>query len=146
MKEDKREGGKAEMKFMCVKEAKGILITEARKVAGLMEEEGKIDREAFWVLHLNTQNQVIEKELVSLGIVNSSVVHAREVFKRAILNSAAAIITVHNHPSGNTKPSVEDEKIWRLLNRAGEIIGIKVLDNMIITPQGGYYSEEERGR
>ena len=133
------------MKFMCVKEAKGILITEAQKVAGLMEEEGKIDREAFWVLHLNTRNQVIEKELVSLGIVNASVVHTREVFKRAILNSAAAIITVHNHPSGNTQPSVEDEKIWRLLSRAGEIIDIKVLDNVIITPQGDYYSENQRG-
>ena len=133
------------MKFMCVKEAKGIHITQARKVAGLMEEEGKIDREAFWVLHLNNQNQVIEKELVSLGTVNSSVVHPREVFKRAILNSATAIITVHNHPSGNTRPSAEDEKVWTELNEAGGIIGIKVLDNMIITPQGGYYSEEERG-
>ena len=131
------------MKFMCVKEAKGILITEARKVAGLMEEEGKIDREAFWVLHLNTRKQVIEKELVSLGIVNASVVHAREVFKRAILNSAAAIITVHNHPSGNTQPSAEDEKVWKQLSEAGRIIGIEVLDNLIITPQGGYYSEGE---
>jgi len=133
------------MKFMCVKEAKGIHITEAQKVAGLMEEEGKIDREAFWVLHLNTQNQLIEKELISLGSVNCSVVHPREVFKKAILNSAAAIITVHNHPSGNTQPSVEDEKIWKRLNEAGKIIGIKVLDNIIITPQGDYYSEEQGG-
>ncbi len=133
------------MKFMCVKEAKGIHITQAQEVVELMRKEGKIDREAFWVLHLNTQNQVIEKELVSLGTVNASVVHAREVFKRAILNSAAAIITVHNHPSGNTKPSAEDKDIWKGLNKAGEIIGIKVLDNIIITPQGGYYSEEQRG-
>jgi len=111
---------------MYVKEAKGIYITEAQKVAGLMEKEGKIDREALWVLHLNTRNQVIEKELVSLGTVNASLVQPREVFKRAILNSAVAIITVHNHPSGNTKPSVEDEKIWKRLDEAGEIIGIKV--------------------
>lgn len=130
------------MKFMCVKETKGILITEAQKVARLMREEGKIDREAFWVLHLNPQNQVIEKELVSLGIVNSSVVHPREVFKRAILNSAAAIITVHNHPSGNTQPSAEDQEIWKRLNSAGKIIGIEVLDNLIITPQGNYYSQK----
>ena len=134
------------MKFMCVKEAKGILITKAMKVAGLMREEGKIDREAFWVLHLNTQNQIIEKELVSLGIVNCSVVHPREVFKKAILNSAVAIITVHNHPSGNTEPSAEDEKMWRTLNRAGEIIGINVLDNLIISPQGAYYSEKQGER
>ncbi len=130
------------MKFMCVKEAKGILITGAPNVVALMEQEGKIDREAFWVLHLNTQNQVIEKELVSLGSINSSVVHPRETFKRAILNSAAAIITVHNHPSENTKPSVEDQRIWKKLNQAGEIIGIEVLDNVIITPQGNYYSEK----
>ena len=106
------------MKFICVKEARGEKITDAKKVVKLMENEAKIDRESFWVLHLNTQNQIIEKELVSLGIVNCSVVHPREVFKKAIVNSTAAIIiTVHNHPSGNTQPSVEDEKIWRILNR-----------------------------
>lgn len=134
------------MKFMCVKEVKGILITKAMKVAGLMREEGKIDREAFWVLHLNAQKQVIEKELVSLGIVNSTVVHPREVFKKAILNSAEAIITVHNHPSGCIEPSAEDQEIWKRLNDTGRIIDIKVLDNVIITPQGDYYSEEEERR
>ena len=134
------------MKFICVKEARGEKITDAKKAVKLMENEGKIDREAFWVLHLNTQNQVIEKELVSLGIVNCSVVHPREVFKKAIVNSAVAIITVHNHPSGNLQPSVEDEKMWRILNRSGEIIGISVLDNLIITPQGAYYSEKNGRR
>jgi len=134
------------MKFICVKEARGEKITDAWKAVQLMEKEGKIDREAFWVLHLNTQNQIIEKELVSLGIVNCSVVHPREVFKKAILNSAVAIITVHNHPSGNTEPSAEDEKMWRTLNRAGEIIGINVLDNLIISPQGAYYSEKQGKR
>ena len=133
------------MKFMCVKEAKGILITKAMKVAGLMREEGKIDREAFWVLHLNAQKQVIEKELVSLGTVNASLVHSREVFKKAILNSAEAIITVHNHPSGCIEPSAEDQKIWKQLREAGKIIGIEVLDNLIITPQGNYYSSGEGG-
>jgi len=133
------------MKFMCIKEAKGEPIGQPGNVAKIMEEEGKIDREAFWVLHLNTRNQIIEKELVSLGSVNCSVVHPREVFKRAILNSATNIITVHNHPSGNTEPSAEDKEVWKQLIEAGKIIGIKVLDNVIITPQGGYYSEEQRG-
>jgi len=130
---------------MCIKEAKGEPIGQPGNVAKIMEEEGKIDREAFWVLHLNTRNQIIEKELVSLGSVNCSVVHPREVFKRAILNSATNIITVHNHPSGNTEPSAEDKEVWKQLIEAGKIIGIKVLDNVIITPQGGYYSEEQRG-
>ena len=133
------------MKFMCIKEAKGEPIGQPGNVAKIMEEEGKIDREAFWALHLNTRNQIIEKELVSLGSVNASVVHPREVFKRAILNSATNIITVHNHPSGNTEPSAEDKEVWKQLIEAGKIIGIKVLDNVIITPQGGYYSEEQRG-
>ena len=135
--------GCEEVKFMCIKEANGESIGQPGNVAKIMEEEGKMDRESMWVLHLNTRNQVIEKELVSLGSVNASVVHPREVFKRAILNSATAIITVHNHPSGNAEPSAEDKQVWKQLNEAGKIIEIKVLDNIIITPQGGYYSEGE---
>lgn len=131
------------MKFIYIKEAKGKKIRIAQDVVKLMENEAAIDREAFWVLHLNTQNQIIEKELVSLGTLSCSVVHPREVFKKAILNSAAFIITVHNHPSGNAIPSKEDRGIWKLLNEAGEIIGIKVLDNIIITSRGTYFSEEQ---
>jgi len=131
------------VRFIEVREAKGEKITSPETVIKLMGEEGKADREAFWVLHLNTRNKIIEKELVSLGIADSSLVHPREVFKKAILNGAVSIITVHNHPSGDPTPSEEDIEIWARLEKAGKIIGIEVIDNIIITPKGEYYSQLE---
>ena len=117
-------------------------VMSSADVAKLMEAEGKADRECFWVLHCNTRNQVIEKELVAMGSLDSAVVHPREVFKKAILNGAKGIITVHNHPGGMARPSGEDEVVWERLTKAGEIIGIEVMDNIIITPAGEYYSEK----
>lgn len=78
-----------------------------------------------------------------MGTVAFCLVHAREVFKKAILNGATAIITVHNHPGGTAEPSKEDRSIWRSLDRAGKLLGIEVLDHMIITPSDGYYSRLE---
>lgn len=131
------------IKFLKVTEASGDTIHSAQTVASLMAEEAKADRECFWVLHLNSVNQIIEKELVSIGTVNSSIVHPREVFKKAILNSATGIITVHNHPGGQTEPSKDDKVIWETLKEAGKILGIKVLDHLIITSSGRYYSKKE---
>jgi DNA repair protein RadC len=108
-----------------------------------MAEEGKADREAMWVLHLNTKNKIIEKELVSLGSLDSSIAHPREVFRKAVINSSSCIITVHNHPSGEPIPSAEDYQTWNNLVKAGEILSIHVIDNMIITPNGRYYSSKE---
>ncbi len=99
------------------------------------------DRECFWILHLNNRNRVIEKELISIGIANSSLVHPREVFKKAIVNGANGIITVHNHPGGSTDPSYQDLEIWKKLEKSGEILGIEVMDNVILTPSGSYFSE-----
>ena len=132
-----------ELKFLQVKEASGDSIHNSRMAASLMEEEAKADREHFWVLHLNTKNMIIEKELVSIGTVNSSLVHPREVFKKAILNGSATIITVHNHPSGDTSPSRDDRAIWKRLDETGKIMGIQVLDHLIISPSGDYFSGKE---
>jgi DNA repair protein RadC len=129
-----------ELKFMLAKEVSGKTLNSPVKVSRLMAEEAKFDRECFWVLHLSTSHKVIEKELVSIGTVDNCLVHAREVFKKAILNGAYAVITVHNHPGGTAKPSKEDKDIWRYLDQAGELLGIEVLDHMIITPSDGYYS------
>ena len=126
-----------------VREATGIVIKSPRTVLKGMGDEIRADRECFWVLHLNTHYAVIEKELISIGILDAAVIHPREVFKRAILNSAKAIITVHNHPSGNTQPSENDKFIWSKLRESGEILDIEVLDNLIVTPQGNFYSEKE---
>lgn len=135
----------ARLKLLQIREATGESITSPDTVIAIMAEEAKADREAFWVLHLNTKNRLIEKELVALGTLDSSAIHPREVFRKAILNSAKAIITVHNHPSGDPTPSPEDKATWRSLKQAAEIIGIEVLDNLIISPSGNYYSEGKGG-
>ena len=98
----------------------------------LCEEAANLDKECFWMVLLNAKNQIIEVKLVSMGSLTSSIVHPREVFKPAILASAASVILAHNHPSGNPTPSREDIELTRRLKEAGELIGIKVLDHIII--------------
>jgi len=132
-----------DIKLLQIKEAKGNSLTSPELVAKLMSRESKMDREAFWVLHLNAKYSLIEKELITIGILDRTLIHPREVFKKAILNSSQAIITVHNHPSGDLTPSQEDKEHWQRLKQAGEIIGIEVLDNLIITPNGKFYSEKQ---
>ncbi|MFH1648467.1 MAG: JAB domain-containing protein [Patescibacteria group bacterium] len=132
-----------EFKFMKVRETSGDTIHSPETVKALMTEEAKADRECFWVLHLNTANRIIEKELVSVGTVNVSLVHPREVFKKAILYGATSIITVHNHPGKQAQPSLEDRMIWERLDEAGKLLGIKVLDHIILTPSGECYSEKQ---
>lgn len=89
-------------------------------------------KEHFLSLHLDGKNRIIAVDRVSVGSLNQSIVHPREVFKTAMLSSAAAIILVHNHPSGDVTPSNEDLVITRRLKEAGDILGINVLDHIII--------------
>lgn len=89
-------------------------------------------KEQFWVLCLSTSNKIIKQEAISIGNLNSSVVHQREVFKVAIDNNAASIILMHNHPSGNTEPSNEDIVITKKLVEAGKIMDIPIFDHIII--------------
>lgn len=100
------------------------------------------DREHFAVLILNQQKQVIGMETVSIGTINSSPVHPREVFKQAIKRSAAAIILAHNHPSGNLLPSSQDRAVTQRLIEVGKLVGIDVLDHIILA-EGNYYSFAE---
>ena len=97
------------------------------------------DREHFYVILLDNKNQVISKELISIGDLSSSIVNPREVFKPAIKKSAKAIILAHNHPSGNPSPSRADLLITHRLIDAGEILDINVLDHLIIG-HGNYVS------
>lgn len=110
----------------------------------LGEEMRYLDREHFKVILLNTKNHVLEIESVSVGSLNSSLVHPRELFKKAILKSAAGVILVHNHPSGDPQPSEEDRQVTYRMAQAGEIIGIEVLDHVVIG-DGRYASLRERG-
>ena len=89
-------------------------------------------QEHFSILMLNTQNNIIKKEPLTIGILNASVIHPREVFKPAIKNSCNKIILVHNHPSGDPTPSEEDLEITRKMIEVGEELDIKVLDHVII--------------
>lgn len=130
-------------KILKVREASGESVISPDAVATIMKKEARADRECFWVLHLNGRNRIIEKELVSIGSATSAIVHPRETFKMAILNGSANIITVHNHPSGDPTPSSNDNEIWERLDKAGEILGITVLDHVIITPCSIYYSRKE---
>lgn len=83
-------------------------------------------------LYLNTKNQVIHRQTIFIGSLNSSIVHPREVFKEAFRRAAASIICLHNHPSGDPAPSREDIEVTKRLVECGRIIGIEVLDHIII--------------
>ena len=96
-------------------------------------------KEQFVVILLNSKNKVIGTEVVSEGSLSSSVVHPREVYAPAMLHHAAAIMVAHNHPSGDPKPSIEDEEVTRLLLRSGKVLGIPMIDHVIIG-DGNYYS------
>lgn len=95
-----------------------------------------MDREAFFVVTLDQKHRVIDKHLISLGTLTASLVCGREAFKTAIIEGAAAVAFVHNHPSGDPTPSPEDKAITKRLKEAGEILGIRVLDHCIIGRNG----------
>lgn len=98
----------------------------------VMEDMRYYDREHFKCLYLNRKNQVIGLETVSVGGLVSSLVHPREVFKPAVKRSAASVILIHNHPSGDPTPSTEDINITKRLIESGRLLGIEVLDHIII--------------
>jgi len=99
-------------------------------------------KEHFYALFLDTKNRIIAEDLVSVGILDASIIHPREVFKSAINASSNSVILVHNHPSGDCTPSKADEEVTELLYNAGDILGINVLDHIIIG-KNNYYSFKE---
>lgn len=102
------------------------------EAASLLPHYGDLDREMFTAILLNSRNNVINAIPVSSGLLDASLVHPREVFREAIRQSAAMIVMLHNHPSGDCTPSAEDIRITRQLVAAGQIIGIKVQDHVVI--------------
>jgi len=102
---------------------------------------GNPDREYFVALLVDGKNRITALHLVSQGSLNQSIVHPRETFKSALLANAAAVILCHNHPSGDLAPSREDREITRRLKEAGELLGVRVLDHVIVdTDSGQCYS------
>jgi DNA repair protein RadC len=100
---------------------------------------GSRDREYFISLHLSTQGVVFGVEIVSVGELNTALVHPREVFKAAILSNADAIIVGHNHPSGDVTPSPEDRAVHRTLKASGDLLGIRVVDFLVVA-RGKWHS------
>lgn len=105
---------------------------------------GDADREQLIVCCLDTKNQPTAINVVSVGSLNTSIVHPREVFKPAILSNSASIILFHNHPSGDPEPSKEDISISERIKESGNILGIKLIDHIIIG-NNSYCSLKERG-
>jgi len=108
-------------------------IRNAQDVFDYLVDMRNLPKEHLRGLYLNIHNRVIDDEVISIGTVNSNVIHAREVFRSAIECNAVAVILAHNHPSGEVTPSVEDIEITKQLVQAGKILGIRVLDHVIIT-------------
>lgn len=118
------------------------LIQSADDAIFLMQRElQNSDRETFCVLHLNAKGKPLSMSVVSVGSLNSTLVHPREVFKASILSNAAAVIFMHNHPSGDLTPSEDDKRTTKQLEKAGKILGIRVVDHIIVGEnKENYYS------
>ena len=121
-----------------------VLITSPDSIADLFMEEMRYYRKEFFqVLLLNSKGEIISIEKSSVGDLSSTIVHPREIFSGAVRRSAAAVVFVHNHPSGNPEPSGEDQEVTLRLIEAGKILGIRVLDHIIIG-DGIYVSFRQR--
>ena len=104
-----------------------------------------LDREHFWALALNTKNQLLRVIEVSVGSLNASIVHPRELFKDAVRVSAASVVVVHNHPSGDPTPSGADIQLTRRLVKAGDVLGVEVLDHVVLGDGGAHASLRDLG-
>ncbi|MBM3249134.1 MAG: JAB domain-containing protein [Candidatus Omnitrophica bacterium] len=101
-------------------------------------------KEHFIIFYLDSRNQEIKREIISVGSLNANLVHPREVFEPAVKNLAAQVILAHNHPSGDPEPSEDDLEINKRLAEAGKILGIDVIDHIIVS-KGSYLSFKEKG-
>jgi len=120
------------------------LIESAADVLPLIADIAGKSQEHFVCISLNGANEVIEKRVVTIGLLDRSLVHPRDVYADVISDRAAAVIFAHNHPSGDLQPSDEDFKTQDQLVQAAKILGIRVLDHVIVSKKG-YYSFQEAG-
>jgi DNA repair protein RadC len=127
----------------CVESELSALVKQPEDAAALTRELSVARKEHFCTLYLDTRNRLIKKETISIGTLNASLVHPREVFHPAVECLAASVILVHNHPSGDAEPSREDLLLTKRLVAAGEIMGIDVLDHVIVARRS-FVSLKER--
>ena len=119
-------------------------ISSSAHVTRLFDFLSRETREHFWAVHLDSKNKLLCLDPVSTGSLNASIVHPRGVFKSVLLSSAAALLLVHNHPSGEPSPSREDIELTTRLKEASELLGIRLLDHVIIG-NGRHYSFADSG-
>ncbi|MFA5777056.1 MAG: DNA repair protein RadC [Parcubacteria group bacterium] len=119
-------------------------INSAKDAVAQLQELRTAKKEHFIALFLNARNQLIHKETISIGTLNASLIHPREVFEPAVKNLAAQIIVAHNHPSNNPEPSEDDLEITMRLKEAGKILGIEIVDHIIVTKNSFISLKEEK--
>lgn len=123
---------------------KSVLILSPQDVWYELKDLHDNKKEHFVVFYLDSRNQEIKRDIVSIGSLNASLVHPREVFEPAVRHLAAQIIVAHNHPSGDSESSAEDLAITKRLVEAGKILGIELVDHVIVT-KSGFVSLKEKG-
>lgn len=121
-----------------------MIINSSRKAYEMIRRDFKHDIEEVWLLVLSVDLRLLHKELVFRGILNACIVHPREIFRLLLAKNAYTFILVHNHPSGDVRPSKEDMTFTRRLFRAGELLQIPLSDHLIITPSN-YFSFADTG-
>ncbi len=114
----------------------GTVVTQAEHAVPLLEDIRYKSQEHFVVITLDGANRMIQKRVVTVGTINASLVHPREVFADAITDRAASIVVAHNHPSGTLAPSQPDIEVTRRLRDAGKLLGIQLFDHIIVTADG----------
>ena len=129
------EARRKALKFIAVSEALPLAVSPRAIFENLEDVRGQ-HKEHFIAFILNTQNEIIKREIVSIGTLNASLVHPREVFREAIKLNACSLILAHNHPSGSLEPSMEDVNTTQRLKEAGKILGIEILDHVLVTAEG----------
>ena len=132
----KRQDLEPELKDFDIKDPQSIV----KAIRAGIKDKAK---EHFKLILLNTRNKIIGISTISIGSINASIVHPREVFKDAIMHNAYSVVLAHNHPSGDSEPSEDDLTITKRLVDAGKILGIEVIDHIIIT-KNGFFSFKEK--
>jgi DNA repair protein RadC len=120
-----------------VREATSLFIRGSNDIFEYCSDICKISQESLQTLAINSKNRLISRRLITLGVLNASLSHPREVFRGAIEDSAHSIILIHNHPSGDLTPSAEDIRITRQMVEAGRILDIPVIDHCILSCESG---------
>lgn len=119
-------------RFFATQAGRAMYVRNAQQAYHYLNPMGYSHKEQFRGLYLNSRYQVVHDEIISVGSLTANIVHPREVFRPAIEHSAVAVIVAHNHPSGSTKPTMEDILVTRQLIAAGKVLGIDLLDHLII--------------